>query len=74
MDRLAGEMDQVMARMQQADEAADVYGGCGPRLNPEEDPEYWLSQPGSPKPMVDEDPPGETIPYDELVERWQDQG
>ena len=33
MDRLAGEMDQVMSRMQKADEAANVYGGCGPRLN-----------------------------------------
>ncbi|MEM8856402.1 MAG: ABC transporter substrate-binding protein, partial [Pseudomonadota bacterium] len=31
MDRLAGEMDQVMARMQVADERANVYGGCGPR-------------------------------------------
>ncbi len=72
MDRLAGEMDQVMARMQQADEAAEVYGGCGPRLNEEQDPEFWLSQPGSPKPMVDEDPPGITIPYDELVQRWQE--
>ena len=33
MDRLAGEMDQVMARMQEADEKAKTYGGCGPRLN-----------------------------------------
>ena len=46
MDRLAEEMDTVMARMQQADEAAGVYGGCGPRLNEERDAEYWLSQPG----------------------------
>ena len=71
MDRLAGEMDQVMARMQAADEQADVYGGCGPRLNEESDPEYWLSQPGSPKPMLEnEKPMGETISYDELVQRW----
>ena len=27
MDRLAGEMDIIMARMQAADEAANVYGG-----------------------------------------------
>ena len=72
MDRLAEQMDQVMARMQQADEQADVYGGCGPRLNEEQDPEVWLSQPGSPRQMVDEDTPGETIPYDELVQRWQE--
>ncbi len=71
MDRLAAEMDQVMARMQAADEQADVYGGCGPRLNEESDPEYWLSQPGSPKPMLEnEKPMGETISYDELVQRW----
>ena len=72
MDRLAFEMDQVMERMQAADEQGDLYGGCGPRLNEERDPEYWLSQPGSPKPaLADERPPGETIAYDELIQRWQ---
>src|ERR687897_434279 len=44
MDRLAAEMDQTMARMQAADEAKQVYGGCGPRLNPEKDPSEWLRQ------------------------------
>ena len=73
MDRLAFEMDQVMERMQAADEQGDLYGGCGPRLNEERDPEYWLSQPGSPKPALeDERPPGETVAYDELVQRWQE--
>ena len=72
MDRLAEEMDLTMARMQAADEAAGVYGGCGPRLNEEQDPEYWFAQPGSPKPPLEnERPPGETIDYDELVQRWQ---
>ncbi len=71
MDRLAGEMDQVMARMQAADEAAEVYGGCGPRLNEEKDPQYWLDQPGSPKPKVDEKPQGETIVYEDLIKNWQ---
>ena len=42
MDILAGEMDQVMSRMQKADEAANFYGGCGPRLNEERDPSYWV--------------------------------
>jgi glycerol transport system substrate-binding protein len=71
MDRLASEMDQVMARMQAADEQANVYGGCGPRLNEESDPEFWLSQPGSPKPKLEnEKPMGETISYDELIQRW----
>jgi len=71
MDRLASEMDQVMARMQTADEKANVYGGCGPRLNPEQDPSVWLNKPGSPKAKVDEKPQGETIDYDELVKRWK---
>jgi glycerol transport system substrate-binding protein len=72
MDRLAAEMDQVMARMQVADEKAGVYSGCGPRLNPEQDPSVWLNKPGSPKAKLDnEKPQGETIDYDELVKRWK---
>ena len=70
MDRLATEMDNVMARMQAADEKANVYGGCGPRLNPESDPQEWLNKPGSPKAKVNEKPKGETVNYDELVKRW----
>lgn len=73
MDRLAGEMDQVMARMQAADEANNTYGGCGPRLNEEREASYWLDQPGSPKAMLDnEKPQGITVPYDEIVARWQE--
>ncbi len=72
MDRLASEMDQVMARMQAADEKAGTYGGCGPRLNEEQDPQVWLDKPGSPKSKVEEKPQGETIVYDELVKRWQE--
>ena len=71
MDRLASEMDQVMARMQSADERANTYGGCGPRLNEERDPSYWLNQAGSPKAKVNEKPQGVTVNYDELVKRWQ---
>ena len=70
MDRLASEMDLVMSRMQAADEKANVYGGCGPRLNEEREASYWLSQPGSPKAKVNEKPKGETVNYDELVKRW----
>ena len=72
MDRLAAEMDLVMSRMQAADEKAGTYGGCGPRLNPEKDPSYWLNQPGSPKAkLANEKPKGQTVNYDELVKRWQ---
>ena len=72
MDRLAGEMDEVMARMQVADEKAKTYNGCGPRLNKPEDPEVWFKRPGEPKPKLDnEKPKGETVDYDKLVERWK---
>ena len=71
MDRLAGEMDQVMARMQQADEANKTYGGCGPRLNEEKDPSEWLGKENGPHAKLDnEKPQGETIAYDELIKRW----
>lgn len=71
MDRLAAEMDDVMARMQKADERANTYGGCGPRLNKKRDPSYWLNRPGSPKAKRNEKPPGETIAYDKLIQRWK---
>ncbi len=71
MDRLAEEMDLVMARMQRADEKANTYGGCGPRLNEKSDPQMWLSKPGSPKAKVNEKPKGQTVNYDELVKRWK---
>ena len=48
MNRLAAEMDQIMARMQAADEKAKTYGGCGPRLNQEKDPSEWLGKPDGP--------------------------
>ncbi|WP_417686814.1 ABC transporter substrate-binding protein [Roseibium sp.] len=70
MDRLAGEMDQVMARMQRADEANNTYGGCGPRLNDEKDPSEWLGKGGAKAKLDNEKPQGETIAYDELVARW----
>jgi glycerol transport system substrate-binding protein len=71
MNRLAQEMDTVMGRMQRADEKANTYGGCGPRLNPESDPQVWLNKPGSPKPKLkNEKPKGQTVNYDELVKRW----
>jgi glycerol transport system substrate-binding protein len=71
MDRLASEMDQIMARMQAADEANGTYGGCGPRLNEEKDPSEWLGIPGGPHAqLANEKEQGMTIPYDELVKRW----
>ncbi|WP_299621546.1 ABC transporter substrate-binding protein [Pelagibius sp.] len=72
MDRLAAEMDQVMARMQAADEQANVYGGCGPRLNDEQDASAWLGKADGPKAkLANEKPKGETIAYEEIIKRWQ---
>jgi glycerol transport system substrate-binding protein len=71
MDRLAGEMDQVMARMQEADEKAKTYGGCGPRLNKAIDPKEWLGKPDGPKAkLANEKPKGVTMPYEEIIKRW----
>ncbi len=71
MDRLASEMDQVMSRMQAVDERAEVYGGCGPRLNEAMAPSEWLGKPNGPAAKLDnEKPQGETIAYEELVKRW----
>jgi glycerol transport system substrate-binding protein len=74
MDRLAAEMDVTMSRMQAADEAGNVYGGCGPRLNPEVDPSEWLGKENGPAAKLDnEKPQGETIAYEELIKRWTSQ-
>ncbi len=72
MDRLAEEMDITMARMQRADEAGNVYGGCGPRLNEPKDPSEWLGKPDGPKAKLDnEKPQGETVNYDDLIASWK---
>ena len=70
MDRLAEEMDTIMARMQVADEQANVYGGCGPRLNEPKDAAEWIGKGGA-KAKVNEKPQGETIAYEEIIKRWQ---
>jgi glycerol transport system substrate-binding protein len=70
MDALAAEMDDTMARMQQADEQANVYGGCGPRLNEPQDAAFWFANGGAKPKLENEKPQGETVNYDELVARW----
>ena len=70
MDRLAEEMDLVMSRMQAADEGAQVYGGCGPRLNEPKDASEWLGKGGAKAKLDNEKPQGETIAYDELIKQW----
>ena len=70
MDRLASEMDTIMGRMQQADEKANVYGGCGPRLNEEKDAAWWFENGGAKPKLDNEKPQGMTVNYDDLVARW----
>ncbi len=72
MDRLAAEMDDLMARMQAADEANNAYSGCGPRLNEPQEASVWIEREGAPwPPLENEKPQGVTIAYDELIQRWQ---
>ncbi len=67
MDALAAQQDRVLERL----ERAGIQGECGPKLNEPEDPAAWLARPGAPKPkLADEKPPGETVPYEELVRVW----
>ena len=67
MDALCEAQEKVLARL----ERAGVQGDIGPVLNEEQDPEYWLSQPGAPKPKLEnEKPTPDTVSYDELVESW----
>ena len=71
LDRLAEQMDGLMARMEAADKANHTYHDCGPRLNAPKDPSAWLSKDEAPWAKLDnEKPKGETIAYDELIKRW----
>ncbi|MEK0364291.1 ABC transporter substrate-binding protein [Pseudomonas sp. CBC3] len=67
LDGLAEAQDTMMARL----ERANVQPKCGPKMNEPRDPEYWLSQPGSPKPKLEnEKPQGQTVSYEELNKSW----
>jgi len=69
LDNLAREQDRVLRRL----ERSGVQDVCGPKLNEPRDEAYWLSQPGAPKArLANEDPPGITVSYDELIASWQD--
>ena len=71
MDSLAEAQDRILERL----ERHGVLGECGPQLNEPTDPQYWLSQPGAPKPKLEnEKPAGETVPYDELIKVWAQAG
>jgi glycerol transport system substrate-binding protein len=67
MDALCEQQERVMERL----ERSGVQGDLGPKLNEPRDAQYWLDQPGSPKPKLDNEKPEPiTIGYDELIASW----
>lgn len=70
LNQLAIEQDRVMSTMQRTFQT-DVCGPLISRMSDAEGADYWLAQPGAPKPMLaNEKPPGETIRYDDLLNAW----
>ncbi len=68
LNNLCEQQEDVLARL----ERAGVQGELGPVLNEERDEAYWLEQPGSPKPALEnEDEEPMTVGYDELIQSWQ---
>jgi glycerol transport system substrate-binding protein len=67
LDSLCEAQEAVLARI----ERSGVQGDIGPKLNEPRDPQYWLDQPGAPKPrLANEKPEPVTVNYDELVKSW----
>jgi len=68
LDKLAAAMDGKMAAMEEVMEHPKA-----PELNDPVDPQVWLDKPGAPKPKLEnEKPPGKTVPYEQLLQRWKD--
>ncbi|MEY4984633.1 MAG: hypothetical protein RIR62_2899, partial [Pseudomonadota bacterium] len=68
LDALCEAQEDVLERL----ERAGVQGDIGPKMNEEQDPQFWIDQPGSPVGKLEnEKPQGETISYDELIKSWQ---
>ena len=67
LDGLAKAQDNVLKKL----EKENRQGVCGPKLNAERGPGYWLAQPGSPKAkLANEKPQGKTVAYDSLLKSW----
>jgi glycerol transport system substrate-binding protein len=68
LDTLCSDMERVMERI----ERAGVQGDIGPKLNEPQSAEFWLNEPGSPKPKLEnEDEEPMTVSYDELIASWK---
>ena len=64
LNTLAEQQDAIMTRLERAG-----LPTCGPIMNEPQSREYWLNQPGSPKPERPDQEP-QTVPYDELLQQW----
>jgi len=62
MDNIANAQDEIMASLKMKRYA--------PKLNPVKSREYWLKQPGSPKPERSRSQP-RTLPYEEAIKIWK---
>jgi glycerol transport system substrate-binding protein len=62
MDNIAYAMEDLMGEMN--------LKKYSPTLNPKKSREYWLAQPGAPKPERP-DERGETMAYDKLIDTWK---
>ena len=68
LDTLCSDMERVMERIERAGAPGDI----GPKLNEPQDAEFWLNEPGSPKPKLEnEDEEPMTVSYDELIASWK---
>ncbi len=66
MDKMASEMDE---RLYDIGEKGQER--CAPKLNVKKEQEYWLSQPGAPKPKLkNEKPRGKTVSYEDSLKAW----
>jgi glycerol transport system substrate-binding protein len=67
LDALCEQQEAVMERLQRS----GVQGDLGPLLNEPQGADYWLAQPGSPKPKLENEKPAPvTVAYEELIRRW----
>ncbi|MGI0117588.1 ABC transporter substrate-binding protein [Zooshikella sp. RANM57] len=66
MDEMAKEMDERLQKI-----ASKGQQRCEPKLNAPKDPNYWLAQPGAPKPkLANEKPKGKTLSYEASLKAW----
>ncbi|MEH6447335.1 MAG: ABC transporter substrate-binding protein [Oleispira sp.] len=62
MDNIALQQDSILGKLRMT--------RLSPKLNGKRSEEYWLANPGAPKPEQVRSTP-KTIPYDQLIKQWQ---